>query len=116
VAITLLYTVLTNGVNIMSKKIELEDIPEVLATAISLVNKELISLSKKEQLSFEDSKNLISYCTVLTNVYKDYRQQVSDIQRDLRMKSKEEILEIIKSEQNKVKIDKDCNETINEYS
>ncbi len=80
------------------KLIELEDIPLVLQKVTALIDKEIDSLSAKPSLSFEDSKNLIAYSNALSTIYKDYRAEVTAIQKDLKSMSKEEIMMIAKAE------------------
>ena len=80
------------------KKIVLEDIPEVLEKAVSLINQEITNLSAKPTLTTEESRLLIAYCDSLTVIYRDYRAQVAAIQADLKKKSPEEILQLVRSE------------------
>ncbi len=85
----------------MAKKkkiIELEDIPLVLQKVASLIDREVESLSAKPSLTFEDSKNLIAYSSALSTIYKDYRAEVSAIQKNLKDMSKDEIMSIISAE------------------
>lgn len=83
------------------KKIQLENIPLLLEKAINLMNQEINYLMEKDKLSIEDRKDLISFTTAASAIYKDYRAEVLQIEKDLRLKSKEEILDIIKSEAKK---------------
>lgn len=80
------------------KKIDLDKIPATLEKVAALIDREIDSLGEKPQLSDEESKRLINYATVLTNIYKDYRAQVVQIEKDLKARSKEEILAIVKAE------------------
>jgi hypothetical protein len=80
------------------KKIELENIPEVLEKIATLVNREVETFSTKPQLSIEESKILINYASVLSAIYKDYRAEVAVIEKDIKTLPKEEILKIVKAE------------------
>lgn len=80
------------------KKIALEDIPEVLEKAVTLMNQEITNLSNKPSLSNEEAKLLIAYCDSLTSMYRDYRTQEAAIKSDLKKKSPEELLQLVKIE------------------
>lgn len=87
----------------MAKKIqptllELEDIPLTLQKIASLIDKEITVFTKKDSLSSEEAKNLIAYSGVLSTIYKDYRAEVLAIQKDLKSKTKEEILAMINAD------------------
>lgn len=82
----------------VKKKISLEKIPTLLERIVGLIDREIDQLSDKDSLSSEETKNLITYGTLLSGLYKDYRAEVLTIQKDLKSKSKEEILQIVKSE------------------
>lgn len=81
-----------------TKKIEIDDIPIVLEKIINIINKQVDLLSKKEELDNEDNKNIIGYATLLTNIGKDYRVQIVEIQKDIKTMSKEKIMSIVKAE------------------
>jgi len=80
------------------KKIELEEIPVVLENIITIINKDVLDLMQKEEISSQDRKDLIGYATVLQTVFKDYRTQILEIKKDLKEMSKDQILSIVKSE------------------
>lgn len=79
-------------------KVDLERIPEVLEKIVAVVDREVEVLSSKDQLTDAESKNLIQYANTLTAIYKDYRAQILVIEKDLKSRSKEEILQIVKAE------------------
>ncbi len=80
------------------KKIDLEKIPLVLEKIACLVDREVDLLSAKASLTLDESKSLVSYATMLTTIYKDYRAEVLAIEKDLKGRSKEDILAIVKAE------------------
>ena len=75
-----------------------ETIPEVQKKIVSVIEQEVDLLVKKEQLSNDDCKNLIAYSATLSNLYKDRRAEIVETKKDLKGKTKEEILSIIKQE------------------
>ena len=81
-----------------AKKVNLEKIPEILEKATGLINREIECLMQKDALTIEDSKSLISYCTQLSVLYKEYRAEVKAIEMDLKGRTKADILSIIKAE------------------
>lgn len=78
--------------------LELEDIPSTLQKIVGLMDREIDSLSQKGSLTPEDSKNLISYAGALSTIYKDHRAEVLAIQKDLKTRSKEEIMAMISAD------------------
>lgn len=86
------------GIMAKRKKIDLEKIPLVLEKIASLVDREVDLLGAKASLSLEESKSLVAYATMLTTIYKDYRAEVSAIEKDLKGRTKEDILAIVKAE------------------
>jgi len=80
------------------KKLNLEDIPNILEKAMSVINREMEILSGKESLTSEDAKNLIAYCSIASTIYKDYRAEVKAIEIDLRSKSREDIQSIVRAD------------------
>lgn len=80
------------------KKIELENIPLVLEKIVSVMDREVDTLANRSSLSDAESRNLIAYSQALTAIYKDYRQEVLAIEKDLKSKTKEEIMAIVKTE------------------
>lgn len=79
------------------KKIDLEKIPELLEKAAALIDREIKVMGDKEQLSSEDARNLIAYITALSSVYKEYRAEIKQIKEDLRGKTKEELMEMMRT-------------------
>lgn len=82
------------------KKIQLDDIPEIVEKAVALIDREITILAEKEFLNLEESKNLVSYIGVLTNVQKDYRAEIKQIKEDMKGLSKETLMQMVKSENN----------------
>lgn len=80
------------------KNLQLEDIPILLEKAVNLMDQEISYLFTKEKLSCEDRRDLIAMVTACGTMYRDYRQEVLQIEKDLKSKSKEEILSIIKED------------------
>lgn len=80
------------------KKIDLENIPATLEKIAALIDQQIDSLAEKPELTKDDSKLLIDCATILTSMYKDYRQQITQIEKDLKTKSKEEIMSMIKAD------------------
>lgn len=81
-----------------SKKIDLENIPSILEKAMGLIQQQIDAMSKKDLLDTEDCKNLISFCNTASSIYKDYRAEVKQIEMELRGKSKQEILSLVKAD------------------
>jgi len=82
------------------KKLDLERIPETLEKIIAVIDREVDNLHQKEALSYDDSKNLISYASVLTSIYRDYRSEIKALKEEIKGKTKEELQELIKREAN----------------
>jgi hypothetical protein len=80
------------------KKIDLEKIPELLERAVAVISKELDALADKSDLTADEARTLISYCGLLSNIYKEYRAEVKALELDLKTKNKEAILQIINTE------------------
>lgn len=80
------------------RKIDLEKIPELLQKAVTLMDRELDSLADKPQLSTDESKTLINYVQTLSALYKDYRQEVIQIKKELKEMPKDELMTLIKAE------------------
>ncbi len=80
------------------KTISLEEIPLVQQKIISLIDSQVNSLSKKDDLTSDDCRNLIAFASTLQSIYKDHRAEVLEIKKELKSKSKDEILQIINAE------------------
>ncbi len=80
------------------KKIDLDKIPEVLEKIASLVDREVDILGAKPALTLEEGKSLVSYASLLSGMYKDYRAEVKQIEADLKGRTKEEVLAIVKAD------------------
>lgn len=80
------------------KRIDLENIPTTLEKIAALIDQQIDSLAEKPELTKDDSKLLIDCAAILTSMYKDYRAQIQQIEKDLKTKSKEEIMSMIKAE------------------
>lgn len=80
------------------KKISLDAIPDVIEKAIALIDNEINILGGKDSLSTEDSKNLVSFVTILSGVYKEYKAEVKAIKEEIKGTSKEDLLRIIKTD------------------
>jgi hypothetical protein len=80
------------------RKIDLENLPAVLERAAALMDKEIITMSAKESLTPEDARNLISYTSTLRELYRDYRAEVKAIREELKGRTKEDLLALVKSE------------------
>lgn len=82
------------------KSIDLEKIPTILQKAVSLIDRELDVLLSKPTLNTDESKILIAYTGTLSDLYKDYRQEVMAIKKELKELPKEDLQAIIKAESN----------------
>lgn len=80
------------------RKIDLDKIPELLEKITSIIDKDIDELSNQKSLTEDESKRVIAYANTLTTIYKDYRAQIIQIEKDLKVKSKEDIMSIIKAE------------------
>lgn len=82
------------------KKIkELEDtIPEVQKKIVNIMEQQVELLAAKEVLSSDDLKNLIACSTTLSTLYKDKRQELVEARKTMKQLSKEELLQIVKTE------------------
>lgn len=82
------------------KKIDLEKIPLVLEKIASLVDREVDLLAAKDSLTIEEGKSIVAYATMLSGIYKEYKAEVKQIEQDLKTRSREDILAIVKAEAN----------------
>lgn len=82
------------------KKIDLENIPKLLEKAVALVDRELDALADKHALTSEEGKTLIAYVGTLSALYKEYRQEVIQIKKELKEMPKEDLQALIKAEAN----------------
>ncbi len=82
------------------KKIDLDKIPAVLEKIAALVDREVDNLANKTTLSLEEGKSLVAFASMLSTMYKDYRQEVIAIKKDLKELPKEDLQAIIKAESN----------------
>lgn len=80
------------------KSMDLEDIPSLLQKIVSVMDREVDLLTQKDALTSEDVRNLVAYTGTLSDIYKNYRQEVLAIEKDLKSRSKEEILQLVKAE------------------
>ena len=80
------------------RKVELDQIPAILEQAVGCISKEIEALSKKDELTTDDVKNLINFTTTLREIYKDYRSEVKQLELDLKTKTKQNLLSIINAE------------------
>ena len=80
------------------KKIDLDRIPTTLEKICALIDREIDVLTDKPSCTSEEAKNLIAYAGVLSALYKDYRAECLALSKDIKTKSKEDILAIIKAE------------------
>lgn len=83
---------------IMTKKLDLEDIPIVLTKIVNIIDNQIDILKDKEDLDEADQRMILAYSTQLNVLYKDYRAEVLTIEKELKTKSKEDILNIVKAE------------------
>ncbi len=81
-----------------SKRIDLELIPEIQEKITAVISREIDALGEKKELNDEESKRLIAYSSALSTMFKEYRAQVVQIEKELRGRTKEEILEIVKAD------------------
>jgi hypothetical protein len=79
------------------KSIQLDQIPLILQQAVALMKQQMDQYSNKE-LTSDDAKTIIEISKTLTAIYKDYRQEVMSIEKDLKSRTKEEINELIRLE------------------
>lgn len=82
------------------KKLDLEKIPDILQKATALIDKEITSYLEKDSLTSEESRNLVSYVSLLSTLYKDYRSEVTQIKKELKDLPKEDLTKLIKAEAN----------------
>lgn len=87
-----MYSIMTKK----TKKLSREDIPDLLDKILSLLNKEVDNLSAKEELSSEDVKNVILIANTTTSVYKEFKEELKTLQKDLNSLSKTEIARLAK--------------------
>ena len=79
------------------KSVQLDKIPLILQQAVALMKQQMDQYSNKE-LTSEDAKTIIELSKTLATIYKDYRQEVMTIEKDLKSRTKEEINELIRLE------------------
>jgi len=79
------------------KRFTREDAPDLLDKILSLLNKEVDNLAAKESLSCEDTKNVIAITSAVTSVYKEYKEELKTLQKDLNSLSKTEIARLAKA-------------------
>lgn len=80
------------------KRIDPDRIPEILEKITAVIDREVDNLSQKATLSHEDIRDLLSLQMALTTTYKEHRAEIKAMKEDLKGKSKEDLLQIIKAE------------------
>lgn len=79
---------------------DLDQIPEIQAKVVSVIDREVTALSAKASLTSEEAKSLIAYSALLSTVYKEYRAEVLATKKEIKELSKEELQALIQAEVN----------------
>ena len=83
------------------KRIDLSKIPQVQEEIVAIISRELYALEKKPSLSIQEGELMVKYANLLATVYKDYRAEAVQIEKDLKQKTKADIQRIIELEAKK---------------
>lgn len=78
-----------------------EDCPDLIDKILTLLNKEIDCLCTKSSLTSEDLKNVNAVAGVVTSIYKEYKEELKTLEKDISKLSKAEIARIAKNEANK---------------
>lgn len=73
-----------------------EDCPDLIDKILTLLNKEIDNLCNQASLTSEDLKNVNSVAGVVTSIYKEYKDELKTLQKDVNSLSKAEIARLAK--------------------
>jgi len=81
---------------VKKKRIDSENIPQILEKITAIIDREVDVLAAKADLSHDDRRDLLNLQAALGATYREYRAEVKQVKEDMKGMSKEQIQQIIK--------------------